>query len=235
MYADAFGFIRRNGLMRYFLYSGLVGLVIVLLMVFIIQMTYPALSSFFQSVSPFDFQLLGSISAVISIALISFIFIFIFKYLVLIITAPLMSVLSEKTEKIIIGEDDDGYDGNFINDLIRGLRINMRNIVREIGITIILLFLGLIPAINLFVTPMIYLVQSYYAGYGNFDFWAERHFTYRGTIEFMKDHRPMVAGNGVVFVFLLAVPVLGVFIAPPLATVASTIQGHRKLTKLNAH
>ena len=68
-----------------------------------------------------------------------------------------------------------------------------------------------------------FLIQGFYAGFGNYDLWAERHFTYKGTIEFMSGNKIRVATNGSVFILLLAIPIVGAIIAPPLATAASTM------------
>lgn len=151
----------------------------------------------------------------------------------LICTAPIMSALSAKVEYDLTGEDySTGGSLDIVKELLRSLRINLRNLTRELFLTVILLLLGLIPVLSIFSAVLIVLVQSYYAGFGNYDFWAERHFTFSNTLKFMKTVRGHLCGNGIVFVFLLAIPILGAFIAPPLATVAATIEGTRQLEYL---
>ncbi len=75
---------------------------------------------------------------------------------------------------------------------------------------------------------MIIISQAYFAGFGNIDFWAERHYDYRNTVKYMSDNKGVCIGNGLPYLFLLAIPVLGVFIAPPLATIAGTLHAHSK-------
>ena len=162
----------------------------------------------------------------------SVLFLSVFKYLMLIFTAPIMSALSEKVERDITGyESNRSVVVNIIPDLVRGLRINFRNIIRELLLTGVLLLLGLIPLVGIVSGVLILLVQGYYAGFGNADFWAERLFSYSNTVMFMKSNKGMLLGNGIVYVFILAIPILGAFIAPPLATIAATIEGTRELEK----
>lgn len=143
-----------------------------------------------------------------------------------------MSALSEKVEQDITGfETNRSVAVNIIPDLIRSLRINFRNIIRELMLTGLLLLFSLIPLVGIASGVLILMVQSYFAGFGNADFWAERHFSYRDTVRFMKSEKGMLVGNGIVYVLILAIPILGAFIAPPLATIAVTIEGTRELEK----
>ena len=225
-YFRALSFITSRGLSKYFLYSGLIGFAIILLFGGLIYGSAPFISEWLTSIIPWEMDITSAIYKWLSVAFTSVLFFSIFKYLMLIFTAPLMSVLSERVEYELTGED---YPGgkvlHILKEIARGIRINLRNIVREIGVTILLFILSFIPIFSVITGPLIILVQGYYAGFGNHDFWAERHFSYRDTVRFMKSHKGMVAGNGVVYVFLLAIPILGAFIAPPLSTVAATMEG----------
>ena len=225
-YFEALSLISKRGYSIYFLYSGLIGLIIVAACGFLVWSVSPMISGFVNQWIPWDIDLIDSISKWLSIGLSSILFISLFKYMMLIFTAPLMSVLSEKVENELTGfSHERSVVMNFIPDLLRALRINLRNIIREFGATIFLLLLGLIPVLAPIIGVLIIIVQSYYAGFGNYDFWAERHFSYRDTVSYMKRRKGALAGNGIVYVLILAIPVVGVFFAPPLATVASTIQG----------
>lgn len=229
-YIDALGLMQRWGLMHYFFYSGMIGLVIMAALVVLITLTYTVLSSLLVSVIPWDIGFLPKVTDFLSAAFLSVFFFILFKHLMLIFTSPLMSILSEKVELKLEGSDAHYYRNKSIaSEIVRGLRISVRNIIRELFYTLLLLIIGLIPVFTIFSTPGLILVQGFYAGFGNYDFWAERHFTYRGTVDFVRDHKPMVAANGVIFLVLLAIPLVGVFIAPPLATVAATIHAHEKI------
>jgi CysZ protein len=163
----------------------------------------------------------NTIADFLSGALLSLFFLIIFKHLILIFTAPLMSRLSKEIESHYCNANH--AEGNILTDLLRGIRIALRNILRELLLTALVLLLALIPVFGWISSPFLLLIQGYYAGFGNYDLWAERHFTYKGTVDYMKDHKLMLTVNGSVFLLLLAIPILGPIIAPPLATAAATM------------
>lgn len=152
------------------------------------------------------------------------------KYIVLIVVAPFMSLLSEKVEAKITGKKSNAKFSlsKAFRDILRGLRLSLRNIIRELFFTFILLLAGLIPVAG-WITPfLIFIVQSYYAGFGNTDFTMERHFSVRQSVNFARQHRGLMIGNGTVFMLLLMTGI-GFLIAPPLATVAATIESIERL------
>lgn len=219
-----------NGL-KYFFYSGLIGGGILLLMYYVVSLTYDKISIIIDSFIPWDVSFLSAVSDIISVGFISVLFFIIYKHLVLILTAPIMSKLSERVENHVNGNVSQ-KDTTIIGELLRGARIAFRNLGREIGLSIIILIISLFPLFSLFSSPLLLVVQGYYAGFGNFDYWAERHLSFRGTIDFMKDHKVMITVNGLFFILLLAIPILGVIIAPPLATVAATLHAAETMEQL---
>ena len=227
-YIEAFGFIFRAGLSRYFLYSGLIGLGILAIFGGLAYTVFEPAGSWLVSWIPWDFAISSTIGGWLSFILSSVLFLAIFKYLVLIFTAPIMSALSAKVEYEIDPYSTPIENSSILKEMARGLRVSVRNIIRELSITLVLLITGLIPVLTIVSGPLILLVQSYFAGFGNLDLWAERHLSYRDTLRFMRDNKGMCMGNGIVFIFLLAIPVIGVFLAPPLATIAGTLQAHEQ-------
>ena len=154
----------------------------------------------------------------------------IFKQLVMVISAPIMSILSEKVENQLIGRSSGvGFSAKqIISDILRGLRIALRNIFRELGATLFLLVLGLIPVFAPFTTVLIFLLQAYYAGFGNLDFVLERHYRFRGSVQFVQSNRLLAIGNGAVFMLLL-LTFIGFLFALPLGTVAATIAATKRI------
>ena len=152
------------------------------------------------------------------------------KYLVMIVVAPFMSLLSEKVEAKLTGATSTATFSfsTAIKDIIRGIRISLRNIIRELFYTLLLLILGLIPGVNVIVPFLIFFVQSFYAGAGNADYTLERHFTVRQSVYFSRRHRGLMVGNGAVFMLLLMTGI-GFLIAPPLSTVAATMESVKRL------
>ncbi len=153
-----------------------------------------------------------------------------FKQLIMVVLAPVMSILSAKVEAQITGKQpDDSFSvGRVFSEMVRGLRVALRNIVRELSATFFLLLLGLIPVLTPFTTLLIFLIQSYYAGFGNADYTLERHYSYRDSVRFVQQHRGLSIGNGIVFM-LLFLSVVGFLFALPLGTVAATLQTLKRI------
>jgi len=224
-YIRALSFVAKPGFGKYFIYSGLIGLLLFGAAIYIVSLITPVLSGLTASIIPWNIPWLSQVTGWVSYLFSGAAFLFVFKYLMLIMTSPLMSALSEKVEKEVTGEDQSrSIIINIIPDLIRSLRVNMRNITRELFFLAILFLLSFVPIIGVATTILGFLVQGFYAGWGNADFWAERHFDYRDTVRFMKNERGMLLGNGLVYILLISIPVLGVFLGPPLATIAITTE-----------
>lgn len=154
----------------------------------------------------------------------------IFRQITMVALAPFMSKLSEKVESQLTGRPSNHpfTAKQIIKDLSRGLRIALRNIVRELSATLFLFLLGLFPLFTPFTTVLIFLLQSYYVGFGNMDYTLERHKGYRESIQFVRKNRSLATGNGAVFMLLLFT-FIGFFFALPLGTVAATIETVKRL------
>ena len=148
-----------------------------------------------------------------------------YKHIVMALSAPFMSPVSEKIEAHLLGNSAEKHrDTTFGEQLWRGIRINLRNLIMEILLTIPLLLIGLIPVIGLVSTVLIFLIQAYYAGFGNMDYTLERHFKYTESLNFVRKNKGLAIGNGIVFMFFLFIPVIGVILVLPLSVTAATIR-----------
>jgi len=98
----------------------------------------------------------------------------------------------------------------------------LRNILYEFSIIIPLLLLSFIPVIGIVFTILAFIVQAYYAGFGNIDYTLERHFTYRDSVRFVKRNRGIAIGIGIVFMAVLLIPVLGVILVLPFSVTAAS-------------
>lgn len=148
----------------------------------------------------------------------------IFKYLLLIILAPFMSILSERVERDLrnFTADVPFTVNRLIKDTARGLRLSIRNILRELFWVIVLSMLGLFGVTTIFIPVLIFLVQSYFAGFGNMDYALERHFGVRDSVRFVKAHKGLAIGNGLIYMLLIST-VIGIFFAPTLSAIAATV------------
>ena len=174
---------------------------------------------------PFDWanETVSDISHIIGVLLILALGLILFKHLIMAFSAPFMSPVSEKIEAYFNGNNNlNNHSKSFSTTLARGLRINIRNLAKEIIFVIPLLVLSLIPIIGIFFSFLIFLVQAYYAGFGNMDYTLERHLDYKNSIAFVKKNRGLAIGNGTGFMLLLLIPVIGIIIVFPLSVVAAT-------------
>jgi CysZ protein len=156
----------------------------------------------------------------------------IYKSIVMVVMGPLLSFLSEKVEAGLTGSGGGPKMtlGQVASDAGRGLAIALRNLGREIVYTLLLLLLGLIPLFSPFTAVLIFLVQSFYAGFNNFDFYLERHHRVKGSISYARRNRALLTGNGAAFMLLLLTGV-GFLVAPTLGVIAATIEGARRAGK----
>ena len=106
---------------------------------------------------------------------------------------------------------------------MRSLRLNVRNLFKELIITLPLMLLSLIPVVGLIAVVLIFYFQSYYTGIGNMDYTLERHLNYSESKKFIKKNKGIAIGNGAVFTLMLLIPFIGIMLTLPVATVAATI------------
>lgn len=165
------------------------------------------------------------ISTIIAGVFILIIGIILFKHIIMALSAPFMSPVSEKIEVYLIGNSIHSHrKTSFYEQLWRGIRVNGRNLCMELIITIPILLLKFIPVINIFSTILLFSVQAYFAGFGNMDYTLERHFKYHESVQFVKKNRGIAIGNGIVFIILLLIPIIGVILVLPLSVTAASVK-----------
>ena len=147
-----------------------------------------------------------------------------YKHIVMALSAPFMSPVSEKIEHYLTGESHQHRKTSFQEQLIRGIRINLRNLLRELFFTIPILLVSFIPVIGFFSAILLFIMQAYYAGFGNMDYTLERHFKYKDSINCVKKNKGTAIGNGIIFMLFLLVPVIGVILVLPLSVTAATTE-----------
>ena len=157
-----------------------------------------------------------------------------FKYLFLIIGSPIFAYLSEKTEAIMEGKE---YPFSFIQllqDIIRGIRISLRNALWQTVYMVAILIVAFIPIIGL-ATPLItILIECYYYGFSMLDYSMERNKkTTSESIFFISHHKGLAIGNGIVFYLMHLLPIVGWLLAPAYAVIAATISLHVEKEILN--
>ncbi len=149
---------------------------------------------------------------------------FIYKYIVLIVGSPLFAYLSEKTEEIANGTQVPFSLKQLISDVGRGVRLALRNLVKQTGYTGIFTLASFLPIVG-FLAPWFIARQDwYYYGFSMLDYSCERHkMGAKESVQFMKRHHVLATINGLVFYALMLIPILGAFIAPCYCSISATL------------
>ena len=161
-----------------------------------------------------------------------------YKHIIMALSAPFMSPVSEKIEAYLLGSDSklthQHRNTTFHEQLWRGVRINVRNLFMELWLTIFILIISLIPVIGWFTSFLLFFIQAYYAGFGNMDYTLERHFKYKESVSFVKKNRGIAIGNGTIFMLFLLIPVIGVILVLPLSVTAASTETVKLLNAKNS-
>jgi len=232
-YGQAIELAGKLKLWKYFFIPAIIGLLVGFLVMVAAWYLSEPIGQKIGSYWPFDFwkETMLSFSVFLGGVFVILIGAMIFKHAVMAFSAPFMTPVSEKIEMHITGKPLDQTDtsAEFIAALVRGIRINLRNLILELLITLPLIMLSIIPLINLLTGVALIYVQSYYAGFGNMDYTLERYRNYSETKTFVRNNKGTAVGNGFIFHLLLAIPVVGIMLALPLSTIAATTETIKKL------
>ncbi len=226
VYTGAYGLISKLKLWKYFVIPAIIS-VVVFAMIFVSayglsdnlgewmagiwiwetgKATFTAISTFIAGIVIFAIGLI------------------LYKHIIMALSSPFMSPVSEKIEAYFTGKPAKNYvSTNFSKQLVRGIRIGLRNLSKELLYTLPILILKLIPVVNIFSTVLLFLVQAYYAGFANMDYTLERHFKYKESVAFIRQHRGLAIGNGIGFLLLLLIPVVGVILVLPLSVTSASV------------
>jgi CysZ protein len=227
IYAGTFSLISKLKLWKYFAVPMLISFFTAIVIVFFAYELSDTIGDFLAKIWIWDWgkETVTTITSIVGGIFVLVIGLILFKHIILALSAPFMSPVSEKIEIHINGNlKYSQRKTTFQEQLIRGIRINFRNLGKEILITIPILLLKFIPIVNIFSTILLFLVQSYYAGFGNMDYTLERHLNYKESINFVRNNKGFSIGNGIVFMLCLLIPIVGVIIVLPLSVTAASVK-----------
>lgn len=177
------------------------------------------------------FTSFSTLIAAIIIVVIGFI---LYKHIVMALSAPFMSPVSEKIEAHLTTKENHTHRiTSFKAQLWRGIKINIRNLFRELLFSIPLLLLKFIPGVNIISAIVLLLIQSYYTGFGNIDYTLERHYKYKESIAFVRKNKGVAIGNGIVFMLFLFIPIIGIILVLPMSVTAASIKTVELLEREN--
>jgi len=166
----------------------------------------------------------------------------IIKYVVLILMSPVMALLSERTEKILTGNEYPFSISQLLKDVWRGVLLATRNIFVELGILILIWMLNVFltsffPPITIITTPLSFILgitlSSYFYGFATIDYFNERRkFNIYDSYHYVRQNKGIAVGNGFVFWGLINIPILGTYIgtvfAPILCSTGAVLALYKK-------
>jgi CysZ protein len=225
-YFGAFQLISKLKLWKYFIIPITISVLISTLIIILAYSLSDNIGHYVSSFWKWEFgkSAFEMVSTFFSGLLIVVIGLVLYKHIVMALSAPFMSPVSEKIEAHLREGNHKHRKTSFNEQLIRGIRINVRNLLRELFLTIPILLIGIIPVIGILSTVLLFLMQAYYAGFGNMDYTLERHFKYKESIQFVKNNKGLAIGNGIVFMLFLLIPIIGVILVLPLSVTAATTE-----------
>lgn len=154
------------------------------------------------------------------------------KYILFIFLSPVLAFLSDKTAEKLGGDKTQLSVAQFVKDLIRGFLLAIRNFCLEMGLTLLLFLLGLIPVLSPFTFILTLIVGWYYYGYTLMDYTNERNqLSISESSTIIRSKRGAAIANGLIFELLFMIPILGFIVAPVLGTVSATIAMESEIVK----
>ena len=224
-YLEAYEVISRLKLWRFFLIPMLISVLIFLNIVLVSISFSDEIGLYISSFWSWDFgkETINTVSMILGGIILISIGLIVFKHLVMILSAPFMGPISKKIEDDFTGVTSQTQVSSPLTLMFRSIKISSRNLFRELLLSIPILILGLIPFIGFFSLFLLFLMQAYFAGFGNMDYTLERHFSYQKSIQFVKANKGIAIGNGLVFMLFLLIPFVGIILIIPFSVTSATI------------
>lgn len=146
------------------------------------------------------------------------------KYLVLAFLGPVMSVLSDITEKKLTGVKHSFSFGKFIREVFRGIRTAILYLFLELFLAVVLLFVALItgwvfPVLLPIIAPLelviAFVIGAFFYGAAALDYvWEREDVGAFGSLSLALSSRRLAVGIGVPFAIWMAIPIVNFTIAP---------------------
>ena len=224
-YLEAYQVISRLKLWRFFLIPMLISVLIFLSIVLVSISFSDEIGLYISSFWSWDFgkETINTVSMILGGIILISIGLIVFKHIVMILSAPFMGPISKKIEDDFTGVTSQTQVSSPLTLVFRSIKISSRNLFRELLLSIPILILGLIQLIGFFSLFLLFLMQAYFAGFGNMDYTLERHFSYQKSIQFVKANKGIAIGNGLVFMLFLLIPFVGIIFIIPFSVTSATI------------
>ncbi len=148
-----------------------------------------------------------------------FIFYFFSATIVLILLSPALSYVSEKTEKIITGKSYPFNAKVWIRQIVRSLKLSLRNMFLQTFWVISIIIISFIPIIGWIISPfsilLIIIINAYFFGFSFLDYSFERkELTIHQSIMIVRKNKGLTIGFGLIYYLVFLIPFIGSFLAP---------------------
>lgn len=132
--------------------------------------------------------------------------------------SPALALFAEKIHTIQTGREISFVAKTFVNNIFRGVGLALKNLVKELVITFLIMLLSFTGLLTPVVPILLFLVQSYYYGFSMMDYKNELlGLNIKQSSNSIWNNKGIAIGNGVVFNLLLLIPFFGAMIAPMIA------------------
>ncbi len=225
-YFKAIKIINQRRLWGYFLIPGVISIILFLVLISVIWFTFDGMGDMISSLWPWERgkAIVDITGGIIYVMLLLGLMAILFRYIIMIALGPFLSPMSEKIEYAMNGKRSNtkGVSSN-VKIMWRGIRMALLLMSFELLFTLPLYILLIIPGAAFFITPLIFVIQSYYAGRGNMDFIFERRFGVSESLRTGRNYKWLAIGNGLVYMMMM-VSIVGVFFAPILSVAGMTVE-----------
>ncbi len=231
-YFKAHDFIRKNKLWRWIIIPGIFYAILFVIGMYFFGQTANGFIAWLKEILQNTLNKIDSsiISFVITLSgfmlwiMLMFLYFSLFKYIFLIVASPVFAYLSEKTASIIEGKNYPFSFSQLLNDILRGIRIALRNVIWQTVYVFSILILSMIPLVGWFTPALALLVECYYYGFSMLDYSMEREKqSVTASIFYISNHKGLAVGNGIVFYLMHLLPIVGWVLAPAYAVIAATL------------
>lgn len=234
-YYEAFQFVRKHNLKGFILSAAFFNL-FAFVFVGVLAWVYTGklidfIYSFFSF--PDDWQEWGNLLQILTaifirILLIS-LYINLFKYIILIIFAPVLAILSERTQNILNQQKKSINLIRLISEIGRGMMMGFILIGLNIILYLGLIFLSiLLPFLSPALAVLVFLLESFFFGASMLDYRNEYYqLSIKTSLQKIFKHKGLVLGNGLALNLFILVPFIGVLFAPSFALIASGIHANK--------
>jgi len=144
-------------------------------------------------------------------------------FVILILLAPVFSILSEKTEHALFVKDEE-YPFDFkqmMKDTGRGIILAVKNLTIETAFMLLMFVIGFIPVVGWIAPIIMFFISAYFFGFSFMDYTNERRKrTPNESSIYLKKYRWTAISVGSLYALSVFIPFCGPLLSPFFATVS---------------